>query len=258
VRPELLYNPRLLCERLAIDSVNRRRLARLRNTPASDLSLGHIDSLELLELIKTAGISVIYDIGANIGTWTLLAKAVIPAAYVHAFEPLPKHQDAFDDSLADVHDVTLHRVALGSENEKAVLYVTDFSDASSMLRPAPKSQAHFGVRQAGQLSMRTHRLDDFRSANKLPGPDLIKLDVQGYELEVLQGAIECLTSARAVITEVSFVECYEAQPLFSDVVRFMADHGFHARALSTTTALGRPLLQTDMLFVAANRGPTIT
>jgi hypothetical protein len=75
---------------------------------------------------------------------------------------------------------------------------------------------------------------------------------------VLRGAVDCLTSARAVITEVSFVECYVGQPLFSDVVRFMADHGFHAHSLGMTTALGRPLLQTDMLFVAADRRSTNT
>src|SRR5215472_16265103 len=92
MNPALLYNPRLLCERLAVASIRRRRMARLKRTPAGRLRLGHIDSLELLEMATAhIDIQVIYDIGANIGTWTLLAKAIIGGACVHAFEPLPAH-----------------------------------------------------------------------------------------------------------------------------------------------------------------------
>src|ERR1700722_2955050 len=99
MRLELLYNPRLLCERLAIESVRRRRLAALKDTQAAGLALGHIDTLELVELAGQAGINVIYDIGANVGTWSLLAKALIPAARIHAFEPLAKHQAQFLHTL---------------------------------------------------------------------------------------------------------------------------------------------------------------
>jgi len=50
MRLELLYNPRLLCERLAVESVKRRRLATLKRTQAVGLALGHIDTLELVKL----------------------------------------------------------------------------------------------------------------------------------------------------------------------------------------------------------------
>jgi hypothetical protein len=95
MRLELLYNPRLLCERLAIASIRSRRLAKLSNTPARGLSLGHVDSLEFLELARPLGIHSIYDIGANVGSWTLLAKSIIPNAAIEAFEPLPKHHASF-------------------------------------------------------------------------------------------------------------------------------------------------------------------
>lgn len=92
MRTALLYNPRQLCERLATASLRKRRLAALRNTPAAGLALGHIDTLELVQLARDAGVSVAYDIGANVGTWSLLAKALMPGAVVHAFEPLPEHR----------------------------------------------------------------------------------------------------------------------------------------------------------------------
>ena len=95
MRLELIYNPRLLCERLAEISLARRRLAKLRGTVAAGLTTGHIDSLELLELLRPNPPQVIYDVGANVGTWTLLAKALYPAAQIHAFEPLSMHTEKF-------------------------------------------------------------------------------------------------------------------------------------------------------------------
>jgi hypothetical protein len=51
--------------------------------------------------------------------------------------------------------------------------------------------------------------------------------------------------------EVCFVEFYRSQPLFEDVVRFMADHGFRLHAVSITTPVRKPLVQTDVLFLQA-------
>ncbi len=129
---ELLYNPRLLCERLAIESVRRRRLATLKGTQAAKLSSGHIDTLELLQLASPAGISVIYDIGANVGTWSLLAKSLIPDVRIEAFEPLPKHQTEFLRNFTGSADVTLHSVALGSDNatERFTLQIFQMPPAS--------------------------------------------------------------------------------------------------------------------------------
>jgi hypothetical protein len=90
-RSELFYNPRLLCERLAVTSLRQRRLAKLRKTMAVNLVCGHIDSLEFIEIAKPLDINSTYDIRANIGTWALLAKSLIPSARIDGFEPLPSH-----------------------------------------------------------------------------------------------------------------------------------------------------------------------
>jgi len=216
MRRELLYNPRFLCERLAIESINRRRLGQLRKTVARELSLGHIDSLELLELVKSENINVIYDVGANVGTWTLLARAIIPSAQIHAFEPLPGHLQGFATRVSNLKNVTVHPVALGASNKNCLIHVTDFSDASSILPIADASRLHFKIREIEQASIQMCRLDDYRVAHDIPLPDVIKLDVQGYELEALKGGQECLRSAMAVLMEVSFAEFYCGQPLFAE------------------------------------------
>ena len=253
MRLELLYNPRVLCERLAIESVRRRRLATLKGTQAAKLSLGHIDTLELVQLASPAGISVIYDIGANVGTWSLLAKALVPDARIEAFEPLPKHQAEFLRNFTGSADVTLHSIALGSNNATETFHVTDFSDASSFLQPNETSWSQFRVRQVQQFPLSVVRLDDYRRDRQLPRPDLIKLDIQGFELEALRGAPECLTSAKAVITEVSFVEYYEGQCIFHDLITHLARFGLFVRALGINTPTGAPLGQTDVLFMRGDQ-----
>jgi FkbM family methyltransferase len=239
----------LLCQRLAIESVNRRRLATLKGTLASGLRLGHIDTLELVELASQAGISVMYDIGANVGTWSLLAKALVPDARIEAFEPLPKHQAEFLRNFTGSTDVTLHPIAVGSDNGTETFHVTHFSDASSLLQPNEASWSQFGVREVQHLPLPVVRLDDYRRDRQLPRPDLIKLDIQGFEVEALRCAPECLMSAKAVITEVSFIEYYEGQCLFHDLVAHLARFGLFMQAFGINMPTGKSVGQTDVLFM---------
>jgi FkbM family methyltransferase len=250
VRLSLLYNPFDLVERLAVASRRRGRFRRLRGTPAARLELGHLDSLELLELLRANPPATIYDIGANVGTWTCLAKSLYPAAQVEAFEPLAQHFPKFKEwTAAWPADVRLHACALGAEERSATMHVMDFSDASSLLALSAQGADEFKIKPAAEQSVSVVPLDVLVARERLRPPDLIKLDVQGYELAVLQGAAGCLRSARVVLCEVSFREFYSGQPLFHDVLAFLRERGFALHALGESTALGAPLVQADALFV---------
>ncbi len=250
MRLSLLYNPLDVVERLAVASRRRRRFRRLHGTPAAALSLGHIDSLELLELLRPSPPAVIYDIGANIGTWTCLAKSLFPAARVEAFEPLGQHFGKFKQWTAPwPDDVRLHACALGPIERTATMHVMDFSDASSLLALSAEGSREFSVHPTAETSVPVVPLDVLIARENLPPPDLLKLDVQGYELEVLRGATAALRTTRAVLCEVSFREYYTGQPLFPEILAFLRSHGFALHAFGESLALGAPLVQADALFL---------
>ena len=232
----------------------RARRLGLRGTPAEHLRHGHIGSLELLKCVRDSGPPrTVYDLGANVATWTLLSKAMFPEAAVEAFEPLPNHAEQFLAATAAVPGVRLHRVALGSSDGVARLKVTSYSDAASLLDLADASTQDFGVMAGGpEVEVPLARLDRWVAEHGLPWPDLIKLDLQGYEVEALKGAPRCLENARHVLCEVSLREYYHGQPLFAEVVRFLDEVGFDLRALPSTD-YGLICQQMDALFEARSK-----
>jgi len=251
MRASLLFNPFDIVERLAAASSRRRRRLRLRGTPAARLSPGHIDSLELLELLRGSPPRVIHDIGANVGTWTCLAKSLYPDAAVEAFEPLEEHKAGFRLWTAPWTDVRLHPVALGPRDGTVTIEITDFSDASSVLPLADEGRKTFSIAPAGRREVPMATLDGLVAAGTVRAADLLKVDVQGYELEVLRGAERSVQAARAVICEVSFRRFYEGQALFAEVLAHMGERGFRLHAFGPSLNPGEPLVQADALFLRA-------
>ncbi len=134
---------------------------------------------------------VLYDVGANVGAYTLVAAVTIPSARVVAFEPSPANFAALCGNL-DLNDVaervTPIPLALGDRPRSATLG----GDAT-----VPGASPHVDE-DAGPAAARVlvDRLDDVIERFELPPPDHLKLDVDGAELEVLGGAERTLAGGR--------------------------------------------------------------
>jgi hypothetical protein len=137
-------------------------------------------------------------------------------------------------------------VVMGPENRERVVF-NEFPEAptgSSVL----STWKGKGVQE---VVRRMQTLDTVLAEAGMAGVDLIKLDVQGYELEVLKGAAKSLKTMQAVLMEVSLIEMYQGNPLLHDVVAFMQQQDFVTYDICSLMRrpLDSALAQVDMIFV---------
>lgn len=245
--------PSRIIEALALRIQQRRRKSRLKHTAGAGLSIGHINTLELLDIIARDAPAlldqaIIYDIGANVGTWTLLAKSIFPNSQIHAFEPLDVHTTSFALNCRNLDQTHLHGFCLGNTNSSMVLHVSSFSDSSSLLESTPLEFEQFGIKKEREQTVPVKKAADLIDKKIIPIPDIIKLDVQGYELEALSGFNTYLNSVKYIICEVSFKEYYKGQPQFLEIANYLAGFGLKIKAFDHQTPVGSELNQIDILF----------
>lgn len=150
-----------------------------------------------------------------------------PRARVVAFEPVFAPAARFRKVFQSDSSVTLHQAAIGPESGEATIHVSAADDSSSLLPISQVQQRLFpGTGEIRTEKIRVGRLADFVSAKEIAGPALLKLDVQGYELEALRGCEDLLECFAYVYVECSFVELYVGQTLAHDVIAWLRERGF--------------------------------
>jgi FkbM family methyltransferase len=105
--------------------------------------------------------------------------------------------------------------------------------------------------EKGRIELPMQRLDDLAPVRDLPSPLLLKLDVQGYELEVLSGAVETLRRTEVILSEVSLLEYNQGAPLMHEVIAYLAERDFLPYDIcgGLRRCSDGALFQTDMIFV---------
>jgi FkbM family methyltransferase len=192
----------------------------------------------------------VVDIGANKGQFTLFALVAFPGCRIHAFEPLPDPAARFRRVLGDVEEVTLHERAVGPEEGEAVMHVSTREDSSSLLPISERMEVLFpGTAECGTRQIRVAPLASELGPDDIVRPALLKLDVQGYELEALKGCESLFPCFDWVYAECSEVELYKGQAMRADIEAFLRQHGFIPEAsLNRTEREGVGLVQCDVLF----------
>jgi FkbM family methyltransferase len=167
---------------------------------------------------------VIADVGANIGTITDLFLQQYLTPTIYAFEPLPNFAHILREKYKSYPDIKIFEMAAGAESRTVAFNHVNRSSASSILPPSDINRKYHGdnVAISEKLEIQMKRLDDVIDAEV----DIIKLDIQGYELEALKGAERLLKHVKLITTEVEFVPLYEGQPLFGDIDIFLRSRGF--------------------------------
>jgi FkbM family methyltransferase len=201
-------------------------------------------------LLSNLDCRTVVDIGANRGQFALMTRRCMPQARVISFEPLPAGAAKFRAVFADDDRVTLHEVAIGPAPGSATLHISRRDDSSSLMTITSTQVAMFpGTEEAATATVRVAPLRQFILATDILPPALLKLDVQGYELEALRGCEDMLGQFAFVYAECSFMELYGGQAFADEVIAWLRERGFKLRGVHNTEYdRGGRAIQADFLF----------
>ena len=175
---------------------------------------------------------VIVEAGAYDGRDTQKMVAQWPQCQHHAFEPLPEIYERLEKNTMHLPQVHRYPFALSGHNGTALFYISErpckpgvASQAGSLHAPKERLE-HSPLIFPRTTEVKTITLDKWANENAIQAIDLLWLDTQGHELEILQAAPKMLQNVKVVLAEVSFIESYEGQPKYQEVVEWMTSHGF--------------------------------
>ncbi len=203
--------------------------------------------LEHVDAMRRLSPSTLIDVGANKGQFSLMARHLFPKLEIHAFEPLETERRVYESVVSQ--PVTTYPVALGPENGEATFFVATRADSSSLLKPGEAQEIAYDVTHESTIKVPVSRMVDVLDFKSLPQPVLIKLDVQGAEIDVMKGAEDILPQVHYIYCEASFVPLYEGQFSAGQIIGYLARHGFMLRGVynqSNTKDYGPT--QADLLF----------
>ena len=207
----------------------------------------------LCRMLRAHEVTAVLDVGASTGGF---ASHLFDAGFdgrVISFEPLTRsHSELLRAARGNTRWIVAPPVALGSEQGTSTINISANVGSSSLL---PMLSANLAAAPSsacvGKEMVQVTTLDDVAS-DFIAGDDIvfIKIDVQGFESEVIKGARRTLARAAGVHIELSFVPLYEGQSLFRDTWDHLSSLGFEPWAFSpafTDNTSGR-MLQMDGVF----------
>jgi FkbM family methyltransferase len=175
---------------------------------------------------------VIVEAGAFDGNDTKKMALQWPKGLIYAFEPVPEIYKRLLNNTMTFTNIKYYPFALSDHTGVANFYISErpnkpgiASQAGSLHKPKErlsKSPLIF----PRMMTVPTITLDQWAYENGISMIDLLWLDTQGHELAILQAAPRMISNIKVVLAEVSFIESYEGQPRYEDVVAWMIDHDF--------------------------------
>lgn len=185
----------------------------------------------------------IIDVGAFEGDWSRMVRRIWPDSRILMFEPNARKSEEVTRAAGEI-GASLYQDLLGAEDGKEVNF--NIMESGSSIMNERSSVPRF------QELRRLRRLDSI--VPNLGGSSLLKIDAQGYELEILKGATSILPKIDLIVLEVAAIEINEGAPIISEVVAFTKALGFEVCEILEIhrRPLDQAMNQVDIAFVRAN------
>jgi FkbM family methyltransferase len=204
-------------------------------------------------LMRDRKINLVLDIGANKGQYgKSLRDAIGYKGRIVSFEPLRDafailQQTAARDPLWESHNI-----AFGGSAGPATINISANSHSSSLLPVSARTlEIEPSAGYVGTQDVAVYRLDSVLDRFAQPGDSIfLKIDTQGYELKILNGALGVINRFALIQLETSFFEVYHGETLIGDVIKYLDYMGY--RVVSIEPGWENPatgeLLQADFIF----------
>jgi FkbM family methyltransferase len=203
------------------------------------------------ELRVSPGTWTLLDVGANEGLFSHAAAILARPARILAIEPQSACQAALRARLEGIPGCAILKLAAGSRRGSVTLNRTRSGSFASTLRPIAGISAEYGnsAELVGTEEVELSTVDAIAEQAGASEVGLLKIDVQGAEMDVLEGARKTLLRTTAVLLEINYVPHYHGACSFSEVHRFLEVEGFSLYGVSSP-CLGRSgALWADAIFV---------
>lgn len=185
----------------------------------------------VLQKICGSEAKIVFDVGANTGQMAKAFRGLFPQTQIICFEPMEDACDVLTNIAKKDHRLVVEKVALGDVGGMKNFNVNQNDSTSSLLDATPQAIDCFGEQVMGRkeiVEVKVTTLDDYCEQSKISKIDLLKLDVQGYEAQVLRGARKMLADNRihAIMAEICLSQLYIGQSAFSELLGLLEEHGY--------------------------------
>lgn len=197
-------------------------------------------------------LDIILDIGANVGQAAINFCSLFGKTQVHSFEPIPDCFDKLKTVAAAFPNLTIHNYALGNETGQISFHQNSYSPASSILEMSDQHvESYPNTLKSSSITVPIKRLDDVASELRLSGCMLVKIDVQGYENNVIAGGETVIKQAKVIVVEASIRSLYKGDSSFDTIYRTLTSFGFsyYGSLEQLTDTKTGAFLQQDAIFV---------
>jgi len=175
----------------------------------------------------------------------LLVNSLFPKKNILAFEPIRSEYLIYKQIFKNDKNIKCFNVALGNKIENKQLNVSKSKDSSSFFISSQIQNNLFrNTNTVSNKIVRIKKISNFLP--KLKKPIFLKIDVQGYELEVLKGAE--LRQIQYIYLEGNYIRLYENQPLIKDILKYLSDRNFKLIGEYNLIKNNNKKIQADFLF----------
>ncbi len=201
-----------------------------------DLGTGFMLGIHLPLMLKRLGVNCVFDVGANVGQYGKMLRQSGYAGHIFSFEPVNSTYQQLLNAAANDPLWHTFKYALGSEEGEKQINVSTRSDLSSFFQPTELCGELFPEGLTGSEKVAVRRLDSVFDDLLSSVPNhrvFMKVDTQGFDLEVIAGAKECIKHIVGLQAELALQHIYQNAPSCSESLKVYADLGFAVKNIYT-------------------------